>query len=175
MSDRPVTTKAELLVEIEHAWTTLNAALDRLTEAQMSVSQDAQGWTVKDHLIHLTFWERSVIFFLQGQPRHQGLGVEEALYLKGGDDEINAAIYQQHKDLSVSEPLAQFRSTHQQLLKVLQPLTDSDLQKLYRHYLPEEPGEGDGPPALNVIYGNSAHHFAEHLSWITALVKGIHG
>ena len=175
MSDRPVTTKAELLVEIEHAWTILNAALDRLTEAQMSVSQDAQGWTVKDHLIHLTFWERSVIFFLQGQPRHQGLGVEEALYLKGGDDEINAAIYQQHKDLSVSETLAQFRSTHQQLLKVLQPLTDSDLQKLYRHYLPEEPGEGDGPPALNVIYGNSAHHFAEHLPWITAIVEGIHG
>ena len=175
MSEQHVTTKAELLVEIEHAWTTLNAALDRLTEAQMSVPQDAQGWTVKDHLIHLTFWERSVIFFLQGQPRHQGLGVEEALYLKGNDDEINATIYQQHKDLSVSETLAQFRSTHQQLLKVLQPLTDPDLQKPYRHYLPEEPGEGDGPPALNVIYGNSAHHFAEHLPWITALVEGTHG
>ena len=175
MSDQHVTTKAELLVEIEHAWTTLNAALDRLTEAQMSVPQDAQGWTIKDHLIHLTFWERSVIFFIQGQPRHQGLGIEKLLYLKGSDDEINAAIYQQHKDLSVSETIAQFRSTHQQLLKVLQPLTDPDLQKLYRHYLPDEPGEGDGPPALNVIYGNSAHHFAEHLPWITALVEGTHG
>ena len=175
MSDRHVTTKAELLVEIEHAWTTLDAALDRLTEAQMSVPQDAQGWTVRDHLIHLTFWERSAIFFLQGRPRHQGLGVEETLYLKGNDDEINAVIHQQHQDLSLSETLAQFRSTHQQLLKMLQPLTDTDLQKPYRHYLPDEPGEGDGPPALNVIYGNSAHHFAEHLPWITALVRGTPG
>ena len=171
MTERRVTTKAELLVDIERAWTSLNAALDRLTEAQMTMPQDAQGWTIKDHLIHLTFWERSVVFFLQGQPRHQALGVEEALYLKGNDDEINAAIYQQHKDLSLSETLAQLRNTHQQLLKVLQPLTDADLQKPYHHYLPEEPGEGDGPPALNVIYGNSAHHFAEHLPWIVALVK----
>ena len=175
MTERRVTTKAELLVEIEQSWATLNAALDRLTEAQMTVPQDAQGWTVKDHLIHLTFWERSVVFFLQGQPRHQGLGVEEALYLRGNDDEINAIIYQQHKDQRLSETLDQLRSTHQQLLKLLQPLSDMDLQKPYRHYLPEEPGEGEGPLALNVIYANSAHHFAEHLPWITALIKGTPG
>jgi len=175
MTEQRVTTKAELLVDIEHAWTTLNATLDRLTETQMTIPHDAEGWTVKDHLIHLTFWERSVVVFLQGQPRHQGLGVEEALYLKGNDDEINAAIHQQHKDLPLSETLAQFRSTHQKLLKLLEPLTDVDLQKPYRHYLPEEPGEGDGPPALKVIYANSAHHFAEHLPWITALAKGASG
>jgi hypothetical protein len=171
MTERHVTTKTQLLVEIEDAWTILNAALNGLTETQMTVPQDAQGWTVKAHLIHLTCWERSVVFFLQGQPRHQGLGVEEAVYLKGNEDEINAVIYQQHKDLPLGETLAELRSTHQQLLKVLEPLTDADLQRPYRHYLPEEPGEGDGPPALNVIYGNSAHHFAEHLPWIAALVK----
>jgi hypothetical protein len=175
MTVRRVTTKAELLVDIEHAWTTLKTALDRLTETQMTMPQDEQGWTVKHHLIHLTFWERSVVFFLQGQPRHLGLGVAEALYLKGNDDEINAAIYQQHKDLPLSETLDQLRSTHQQLLKALEPLTDADLRKPYRYYLPEEPGEGDGPSALNVIYGNSAHHFAEHLPWIAALVKGTPG
>ena len=175
MSERPVTTKAELLIDIEHAWTTLNTTLDSLTEAQMTIPHDAEGWTIKDHLVHLTFWERSVVAFLQGQPRHQGLGVEETLYLKGNDDEINAAIYQQHKDLPLSEALAQFRRTHQQLLKLLEPLTDADLQKPYRHYLPEEPGEGDGPPALNVVYSNSAHHFAEHLPWIAALVKVVPG
>ena len=175
ITERRVTSQAELLVDIEQAWTTLNSALDHLTETQMTVPQDAQGWTVKDHLIHLTFWERSVVFFLQRQPCHQGLGVEEALYLNGNDDAINAIIYQRHRDLSLSEALSQFRSIHQQLLKLLEPLTDADLQKPYRHYLPDEPGEGDGPPALNVIDGNSAHHFAEHLPWITALVRGIPG
>jgi len=170
MAERRVTTKAELLAENERAWVALNAALDRLTEAHMTTITDAQGWTVKDHIIHLTAWERSVVFFLQGKPRHAGLGVDEALYLKGTDDEINAVIFQQRKDRPLSDAFAQFRDVHQQLLTLLQPLTDADLQKPYRHYLPNEPGDGDGPSASNVIYGNSADHFTEHLAWIEALV-----
>ena len=170
MTERQVSTKAELLADIEHTWASLNATLDRLTEAQMTTLKDAQGWAVKDHLIHLTAWERSVVFFLQGKPRQAGLGVDEALYLKGSDDDINAVIFQQRKDLPSLDVLAQFREVHQQLLKLLYPLTDADLQRPYRHYLPEEPGDGDGPPAINVVYGNSAHHFAEHLAWVEALV-----
>jgi hypothetical protein len=172
MMEQRVTTKAELMADIEQSWTALTAALDGLTEDQMTGPRDAEGWTVKDHLIHLDFWERSVIFFLNGRPRHEGLGVEEALYLKGDDDEINAVIYQQHRERPLGEVLAQLRDTHQQLMKLLQPLTDADLQKPYRHYLPDEPGKGEGPLAMDVIHGNTAYHFREHLSWIEALVSG---
>jgi hypothetical protein len=136
----------------------------------MTALKDAQGWSVKDHLIHLAAWERSVVFFLQGKPRHAGLGVEEALFLKGSDDDVNAVVFQQRKDLPLAEAFAQFREVHQQLLKLLAALTDTDLQKPYRHYLPDEPGHDDGSPAINVIDGNSARHFAEHLTWIEALV-----
>ena len=173
MTDRQFTTKAELLANIERTWAALNAALDRLTEAQMTTLKDGQGWGVKDHLTHLAAWERSVVFFLQNKPRHVGLGVDEALYLKdlkGPDDDINAVIFQQHQDLPSGTALAQLREVHQQLLALLQPLSDADLQKPYRHYLPQEPGDGDGPPAINVISGNSAEHFAEHLTWIETLV-----
>lgn len=171
MNERRVSTKAELLSDIEQSWTRLDAALNKLTDSQLTTIQDAQGWTVKDHVIHLMRWERSVVFFLQGWPRHEGLGVEEAVYLKSPDDAINAVIYQQTKETSVSDALEQFRTTHQQLLKLLHPLTDTDLHKHYRDYLPEEPGDGDGPTAINVIYGNTAHHFDEHLEWIEALVS----
>ena len=170
MAEQQVTTKVELLTDIERAWAALNTALDRLTAAQMTTLTDAQGWAVKDHIIHMTAWERSVVFFLQGQPRHAGLDVDEALYLRAADDEINAVIFQQRKDLPLGDALAQFRDVHQQLLKLLQPLTDADLREPYRHYLPDEPGDGDGPPAISVIDGNSAQHFSEHLIWIEALV-----
>ena len=170
MNERRVVTKTELLSEIKKSWTRLNTALNKLTESQLTAIQDDQGWTVKDHVIHLTRWERSVVFFLQGLPRHQGLDVEEAVYLKGPDDAINAVIYQQTKDVSGNEALAEFRATHQQLVQLLQPLTDNDLHKYYRDYLPQEPGDGVGPPAINVIYGNTAHHFDEHLEWIETLV-----
>ena len=148
----------------------LNSTLDRLGEAQKTGITDAQGWTVKDHIIHLTAWERSVAFFLQGKPRHAGLGVDEALYLNAKEDEINAVVFPRNKDILLADALAEFRDTHEQLVKLVRPLTDADLQDRYRHYLPDEPGDGDGPPAINVIYGNSAHHFTEHLAWIKAIV-----
>jgi hypothetical protein len=171
MSEEQVTTKTELMQAIDRAWTALNAALDRLSEAQLTALKDPQGWAIKDHLVHLTYWERSVVFFLRGEPRHTALGVDEALYLKGSDDEINAAIFHAHADVALAEALSRFRKTHQQLMTLLQPLTDADLQKRYRDYLPGESAEGAGPPAINVIYGNSANHFAEHLTWIERLVN----
>ena len=165
-----ITTKAELLADIERDWSALHDRLDQLSETEMTTLTNADGWTVKDHVAHLTVWERSVIFMLQGKPRHAGLGVPEAVYLSESYDEMNEIIFQQQKDQPLTAVLAQFNQTHQELLGLLQPLTDADLQKPYRHYLPDEPGDGDGPPAINIVYGNTAHHFREHLGWIDELV-----
>lgn len=97
-----------------------------------------------------------------GKPRHEeGLGVEESVYLSEDEDRINAAIYARQQSLPLPEVLADFRAVHNQLLTALQPLTDSELMLPYRHFLPDEPGDGGGPPGINVIYGNSAHHYRE--------------
>jgi hypothetical protein len=170
MSIRYVTEKAELLAHIAHNWAALNGALTQLTPETMTTVHDDQGWTVKDHLLHIYYWERSALYFLQGQPRFAGLGIPEAVYASDDVDLINDTIYQQHRSLPLAEALAQLRALQPELLAALAPLTDADLQKPYRHYLPDEPGEGDGPAAMNVVYGNSAGHFAEHLTWIEALL-----
>jgi len=168
MSEQQYTTKAQLLPEIERTWNALNVALDRLSQAQLTTIRDAEGWSAKDHLIHLAAWESSAVYFLQGKPRHEGIGVDRALYDEGDDTAINAAVYQKHKDLPLADALARLRAVHQELMNLLQPLSDADLQKPYTYYLPEEPD--DERMAINVIYGNSAHHFAEHLGWIEELV-----
>ena len=170
MSDECVTTKEELLEHFHRDWSALATALARLSPTVMTTVRDEQGWTVKDHLVHLYYWERSALYFLQGKPRHQGLGVSERVYMSEDADIINDAIFQQHRTTPLDVAQAQLRALHAELLAALEPLGDDDLQKPYRHYLPDEPGEGDGPPAMNVIYGNSAGHFIEHLDWIEALV-----
>src|SRR5260221_3234727 len=133
MSEQRINTKAELLAAIDRSWQSINSFLDRLTEQQLTQVKDKQGWNVKDHVVHMTAWERSALFFLQGKPRHEGLGVDEAAYRIGKDAIINAAIQKQ------------FRDNHQRLLKALQPLSDADLQKRHRDYLPPEPVDVDGP------------------------------
>lgn len=163
-------TKFELVVEIENAWIELNKFLSTLNEEQMTGPIDANGWTIKDHLIHLTAWERSVAFMLRGKPRYAGLGIEEDLYLNGTDDEINAEIYRQTRDIHLDEALAQFRYNHQDFLKVLEPLSDADLQKPYRKYLPDEPGVGEGPLTYNLIVSNTVDHFREHKTWMQSMV-----
>lgn len=170
MDEKQIKTKAELLVDIDQSWVMLNAELGRLTTEQMTSIRDRQGWSVKDHLIHMAAWERSVVFFLQGKPRHEGLGVKQVLYLEGDDDAINDAIYRQRRNLPLVQAFAQFRQTHEQLVKLVQSLSDSDLQKPYRYYLPEEAGKEDRRTAINTIYGNTARHFREHTGWIRQLV-----
>jgi hypothetical protein len=55
MTTETITSKAELLAAIAQNWAALTAALDQLGEAQLTTVNDAQGWTIKDHLIHLYF------------------------------------------------------------------------------------------------------------------------
>ncbi len=163
--------KVELVSQIAGAWTELQETLDRLTEEHLTQIRDSQGWAVKDHLIHIAAWERSVVVYLQGRPRHVGLGVDEALYIAGDEDQINAAIHEKHRDTSLTEALAELREVHGQLLSLIEPMSDDDLYKASSDYLPDDTGERDERPVIGMIYGNSAHHFREHQEWIESLVS----
>jgi hypothetical protein len=171
MTEQSHNVKGKLLGDIEREWGALNASLENLDETQMTEIRDPQGWSVKDHLIHMAFWERGVCFFLQGKPRHQGMEIDEELLKHGDFDQINAVIQQAQKDMSLAEVKALIHYCHRQLLHQVQGLSEADLLKPYRRYTPEESGEGDGPPTYNMIYDNTAGHFAEHREWIEALVK----
>ena len=166
---KSIPTLAELMEKIHRNWEALNTALEGMSEWQLISPRDTQGWSVKDHLTHLTAWERSAIFFLQGKPRYEALGISLGKYLSGSEDEQNAAIQEAYKDLPLSEVLEQLHSTHQQLVQILGTMNDQDLSKSYRHYLPDEPIEGPGRSAYQVVDGNSANHYAEHLPWIKAI------
>ena len=171
MSERRVTTKAELMADIETGWSDLMAALKRLSAEQLITPRDDHGWAVKDHLVHLAAWERSVVYMLEGRPRHEGLDVSEELFLNGIDDDINAAIQKKTGGFSAEEALDQLRSVHRRLLTLLEPLDDEALRRPYRSTLPAEMAGDDERFVVDVIYGNSADHFREHLEWIAALIN----
>jgi Protein of unknown function (DUF1706) len=162
--------KAELLQEVDGTWTELNEALGELTEEQMTEVRDGEGWTVKDHIIHMAAWERSVVALLQGRPRYEGLGVDRQLFLTGGEDSINAAIQKQRRDIPAGVALAELHEVHTELLGLLTPLDDVDLSNAVSDYLPGEPGARDERPIGAVIYGNTADHFREHQEWIAQMI-----
>jgi hypothetical protein len=165
-------TKAELLGEIARAWDSFQAVLAKYSESQLTTSRDAVGWTAKDHISHLAVWERRVLFVLQGKPVHEGLGVDEELYRSATVDELNALIQPQHAAKPLAEVLGDLRQAHQSLVEAIQTLSDEDLHRPYRQFVPYEIAEDDDRTVLTLIAGNTTEHFPEHLGWIDALIAG---
>jgi hypothetical protein len=164
-------TRNELLATIEHHWVALNLALDRLDPNRIAGQVDEQGWTVQDHLAHLAAWEQSVEAMLDHRPRADGLGVSQELYDGGDIEAINAAIQRQHQGLPLSQALLFLRRAHQQLMAAVEPLSEAELRTSYAAFYPPL-GEGDDRPIMDIIYANTAEHFAEHLTWMEALAAG---
>ncbi len=104
-----------------------------------------------------------------GRPRHVGLGIEAALYLQGPTDAINAEIYRQVSGIAAGAARNALADAHRALLAALEPLSSGDLYRRYRSYLPDEPGDGDGPRAIDVVLSNSAEHYRELTPWVLAL------
>lgn len=162
--------KAELLERLQRARAALEQTIGRLSDAQLVTSGPYEGWSVKDHLAHLSTWEQGIAALLQGRPRYAAMHVDQETYLSGADG-VNEIVYAQNKDRSLSDVRASFRQTQEELLAVLAGLTDAALSKSYSHYQPDEPCEDSGEPILKWIAGNTYEHYAEHQSWIEALVR----
>jgi hypothetical protein len=162
--------KADLLGRIDTAWTSLQQFIDGTDEKLLTEPVDAEGWAVKAHLSHLAAWERAMLFLLQGRPRHEGLGVSEQLYLNDDVDAVNAAIYEQTKDRSLDEAVADLRTTHEQLIWEIEARSDTDLQQPYSYFLPDEPGEESGEPIILRLAGNTYEHYEEHRDWMEAII-----
>lgn len=165
--------RAELLGEINAAWSELNAALDRLTPEQMTSARDRTGWTVKDHIAHMAAWERSVAVYIQGKPRYEGLGISQKMYYGGDDDEINAAIQKARRGVSLQDVLAEFRNGHSEMVGIVGMMSDADLNKANSDFQPDDLDEKhkDERPISGMIFSNTCNHFREHLGWIESLVK----
>jgi hypothetical protein len=85
----------------------------------MTSPKDSEGWAAKDHIFHLTAWENSVVFFLEGKSRYEGLQIKKELYSTKVYNDINAAIFQRNNDKSLSEAVLQLQQTHEKLLKII--------------------------------------------------------
>ena len=153
---------------IDRGWSELNALVESLGPDGLART-GADSWAVKDHLVHIAAWERSLIALLQGTDRRQAMGVGSEA---DDTDAINAAVWSLHREETPKQALAYFRETHAVLMKVLRTMSDADLQLSYNHYQPNEPRDpGDDRPVVEWVAGNTYEHYAEHLGWINQLME----
>jgi hypothetical protein len=104
---RAITTRDQLLLEMDAARDRVNEAIAGLNEEQMS-RPDLDGWSVKDHLAHLTFWHEMRFFEVSRIARGGRAGFPVTDVVGGVDpiDTINNRFAANRRPLPLAQVLA---------------------------------------------------------------------
>lgn len=170
MIDQNNQPKKLLLAEITSAWVKLSSFLGNLSGTQKTTLRDPEGWSVKDHITHMTAWEESVVYYLEGKPRYEALGIGQSDFEELSIDEVNAMVKNHRKRLFLPVAIVQFRVVHRRLLRLIAKLTEKDLEKHLESFNPEVQS-GDKRLVIDLIRDNTAGHYSEHLAWIEELIS----
>jgi uncharacterized damage-inducible protein DinB len=159
-----VTTLAKGMERVSEKWDELQALIAPLSDDEFLRARD-DGWSVRDHVVHVTAWERSLLALLRGESRPAAIGLTEEQEKAFDIDAINAHILDAAAGLSPAEVRAQSAATHAETVALLQSLTDEDVNQPYSHYQPQAvPYEPR--PVFGWIAGDTFEHYEEHIGWL---------
>ena len=156
----PLDTAVAVLARFDRAFAELEDTVKSWSERELTDIRDPAGWSAKDHLMHVAVWEQALLAKLDGRPRHEALGIDEATD-RSDDDTINAAIFANTRHRSLREVLDALRSTHADTRSRLAALADG------------APAP-DTPAASALLSDVPAYtdHYDQHRGWIRELIVG---
>jgi len=163
----PPQTKAELLIRIDQAWDDVATLVARASNAQLLAAGPDGGWSVKDHLSHLTVWEGRLLAFLQGRTFADYFGPDPAA-VDSSIDGLNAFIVERDRARTPEDVVQAWREVHLQVLEALHQLSDDDLKAPRPD--PDNPDDIEPLLGSGVLDGNTYQHYAEHGTAIRLLL-----
>ncbi len=157
--------KAELMSNIEREWTALREVVKKLSDKQIN-SPDADGWSPKDHLAHLTEWVKSFVgYHLEHRAWHEVLGVDKQLTDVFDFDGINAALYERNQNKSAKDVLAELQNAYDDVKAKIDTFSFDELMK------PRFDTDPEKRPVMNWVLSNTTEHFAEHREYIERILE----
>lgn len=92
-------TIAELSTRIARGRAELEEWLATLTQAQLTTPRQ-EGWSIKDHLVHIAAWEAGITALFRGESRFAAMGVDMSKVAPDDFSAINQQIFERNKELS---------------------------------------------------------------------------
>ena len=151
--------RVELLTAVEAGWTEWQTLLAKLTPEQMIEPTLPGGWSVKDAIAHIAFYEWWVGEFIRTrtwpQAPHPTLDTFD-MHAR------NDAFYELSKDRPLDDVLEESHRVHQVLVDAVAALTDAEYHA---------PNLLDTPPddewrLEKMVDGNTFLHYPEHAAVI---------
>lgn len=127
------TNKIELLTAIDQERSALDAFLATLTAEQMVLPGVVGEWSVKDVLAHLVEWEQMLLSWYAAGLRGENPKPPAPGYKWSQLPELNQAIYEKHRQRTLDEIVADYHSSHEQIMALIRQLPDEELFGERRH------------------------------------------
>lgn len=147
-------------IQAEHAQ--LESLVALLTEAQLSTEPPDEEWSIKDIMAHVAVWEQVCARWLEEFLRGVMPQPSERI-----EDGVNARIYRENHDRSLTEVQKLFHDAHQQFLQqvnlITQTLSEEDLNGSQRFAWTQH---WPGYSLIAVIADNSYEHYQDHAQQI---------
>jgi hypothetical protein len=147
--------KASIFNQMRTNYAALEEILAPLDKTQMTTKGVIDGWSIKDMLAHISSWHHRLLTWLDAAIRN----VEPAI--SGPDnveemDALNAQFYLENKSRPLDEVLTDFRTTHQQIMDIIQAMREEDLIS------PQRFAWTQGSPLWQLVAGDTYEHYQEH-------------
>jgi hypothetical protein len=155
--------RTDLLNRIYVSRTRLEAALNKLNDQQMLQPGLPGGWTVKDMLAHIGWWEQRVVNIYQWM-----IGRGEIPWSADENDnvdEVNIRVYEQYQNVSLEEVRAFERQAFHDLLAIVETAPEEDIFETGRFDYLEDKTFHD------LVVWNSYDHYDEHLETMQPLLS----
>jgi hypothetical protein len=160
----------ELVIAIERAWRPYQEYIRNLTPRELEGPTDDAGWTVKDHITHVAAWEGGIRALLQGEPRHEGMGIGEDDLALGDVAEINERIRRAHADIPAEEIVEESVLRHEGFIMELEALPGEAVYRKKSEFTKQDDPEGKFFGEW--VWHASGAHCREHLAVIRRIVEG---
>jgi len=168
-----ITSKQELIDYTTAEWEALVTYVDGLADDQWTGPKDAAGWSVKDHVSHVTLWDRAVIEALRHQvPMQETLGISGSAWSAASFDPMNEEIRHLAVDESVDRVKADRDATWTDLVSLMGELSEEQLTRSGAEAGLAVGSEPLDEPVLHVLKDYFGAHYAEHLQDIQTIVGG---
>jgi len=146
--------KEELLTAIAKERGALEAFLETLTREDMLEPDVVGAWSAKDVLAHLSAWEQLFLGWYCAGLRGETPALPAPGFTWNQLDQLNQQIYEEHRDEPLENVLAFFETSSQDMLALIQSLTDEQL------YSPGQVAWTKKNTLSTYIVPNTSSHYA---------------
>lgn len=146
--------REELVDRIHRSRVELDDVIARFDRGDLTEPALANGWSVKDIIAHIGFWERRIVtlydILVRGEVPEDAIGAESL-------DELNARMYGENQLLPLGIVQINEQEAYHDILKIAETAPASDL------FDPHRFAWTGGRPFYHWIADNTYEHYADHL------------